>query len=91
MRGFRALLFCRADYRVKNAIDVLQNIVIPEAENKVPHRFQHLCPRQIALVFVMLSAIDFNDQMRFLAAKIEDKATERHLTPELQTCKTTIT
>src|SRR5690349_9521063 len=39
VRGFRALLFCCADYRFKNTIDVLQYIVVPEAKDKIAHRF----------------------------------------------------
>jgi hypothetical protein len=32
----------------------------------------------------VLPAIDFNDEMRFLAAKIDDEASERHLLSKFQ-------
>ncbi len=84
VRGGRAALSCCADYRFKHTFEVLQYIMVPETKNKVPHRFESLGSSIIASILVVLSSIDFNDEVSFLTAKIDDEVGYRHLPPELQ-------
>jgi hypothetical protein len=85
------LLFYCAHYRFENAVEVLQYIIVPEAKNKITHRFESFGSSIIASILVMVPAIDFNDEVSFLTTEIDDEVTERHLPPELQTSKAAVT
>jgi hypothetical protein len=69
----------------------LHDVVIPVAEDKVSHRFESLCPLCVrSRLHGMLSAIEFNDQMRIGAAEIDDEAVDRKLPSELPTIETAV-
>jgi hypothetical protein len=84
VRGFRALLFCRTDYRFENAVDVLQHVMIPEAEDQIPHRFQRPGPCHVAFAFVVLPTVHFNNEMSVLTTEVDDELTERCLPSKFQ-------
>jgi hypothetical protein len=69
--------------RFDHAIDALQNIVIPDAQNPIPLRLQPRCARFICFgPLSMLPAIDFDDEPCFQADKIGNVRTKGYLPSE---------
>ena len=67
-----------------DAFWICQNLIVPETQNTISLALQK--SDSIRLMFrrtIMLAAVDFNDQSGFMAQKIGDIATDRHLTTEL--------
>jgi hypothetical protein len=88
VRGF---LSRRSDNRFNNAIYVAQHVVVPEAQNKKPVRFEiGRSLRIVIAAFDMLPAIKFDNQPCRLAAKIHDIRFDRHLPTEFQSIQPAI-
>jgi len=85
VRGFEHLLVCDAQYLLKNAIDILQHLVVPKPQNEIAAVFQIFGPARVLLpLFNVLSTIQLDDQLCVGAAEIDNKSVERHLSPEFQ-------
>ena len=66
-------------------VDVAEDIVVPEAEDRPAERFQLSCSITIAACnrfSCVLQAINFDDQLLGRTGKIHDVARNRHLPPE---------
>jgi len=73
----------RAQDCFQYAINVSHDIVVPESENEITHRFERTRPVGISLfVLFMLPAIDFDDQLSVGAKEINDEAIDRYLSLE---------
>jgi hypothetical protein len=55
---------------LKHAVDIPDNFVIPKTQDSKTMRSQPFAARGVALVFGMLSAIDFNYQPLFATKEI---------------------
>jgi hypothetical protein len=71
----------------QHAIEVGQNLVVPEAQDDVAHRFEYGCAVGIAgsrLRQAMLAAIEFNHDVMLETGEVDNEAPDRHLPLELQ-------
>src|SRR5215813_12059203 len=67
----------------KNAIGIGQDLVIPEAEGAVALGFEPLGARLVSFrIERVLTAVDFDDQLRGGAKEIDNVGTDRRLAPE---------
>jgi hypothetical protein len=67
---------------LQDAVDVLQDLVIPEPQDLIAVSAQPLIPNGVALALRMLSAINFYDQALFAADKINNVGSDRLLPDE---------
>jgi hypothetical protein len=74
----------RGCYRLKNAVTILQNLVIPEA-NDSPALASEISIALPIIPFTMLSAIGLNDELGFDAHEIGDVGRYWVLPPEAPT------
>ncbi len=70
-------------YCIQNRTPFRQNLMIPEAKNRITMAVQPSCSAFISQGLGMLAAIDFNDQAFLAAEKIGEERSERHLPYEL--------
>ena len=68
----------------------MKDIVVPEPENRVALLAQTAIPNFIRSRFIVLPAVDFNNQTFFAANKIADIADYRDLSSELVSVDLTI-
>jgi hypothetical protein len=60
--------------RIENAVDIPQNVMIPESHDVVPGFLQHLGARCILpCPLAVLSAVNFNNEFQVKRDKIDDK------------------
>lgn len=85
MRGGKSL-----GETLKNALDVLQHIVIPEADHEISPRVQICGSDSIGLAIGMLTAVDLDDKAGFSTKKVYDVGANRKLTTKLGVCNLTI-
>jgi hypothetical protein len=65
--------------------------VIPKSQNEVTHRLQYTRSIGIAIsVLIMLTAIDFYNELSVGAKKVDYKSIDRHLSLEFRAAKSTI-
>jgi hypothetical protein len=63
-----------------NTFDIRQHLVIPESDNPITFRIEPRRSSRIGdLPFIVLAAINLNDQLRTSTAKIRDIRTDRNL------------
>ena len=87
MRGFRTETVELVEDRRRDAVEVGQNLVVPEAQDNMAYRFELGGPIMVAsdhLAGTVLATIEFNDHMMLQAREIDDKSANRSLTLELQ-------
>jgi hypothetical protein len=77
------LALCHGRDGHQNAIDILQNVVVPETENSVPARVEEPSSYGIPR-FRMLATIRFDDELGINAKKIGDVRSDRRLPTKLQ-------
>jgi hypothetical protein len=66
--------------RVEYALNVLQNVVIPETDDVIPALFQRSRTLRIRPAsFAVLASIDFDDQFSFERHKVDDISREWNL------------
>ena len=91
MRGFEHLLACPAHDLFKNAIDVLQDFVVPKPQDEITAVFEVLGPARVLLpLFNVLATIKLDDQLCSWTAEIDDKSVERHLSPKFQAAEAVV-
>jgi hypothetical protein len=74
----------RPDDLFDDALDVSQNLVVPEAHNDIAGGLDHLRAHAVPFnVYGVLTAINLDDEFRFNASEISNEAVDRHLTPKL--------
>jgi hypothetical protein len=79
-------LFDRAQDRFQNSLRVPNHVVVPEPQNEITHRFQRRGSLVISLsVLVMLSTIDFDDELPVSTEEIDDILADRSLSFEFPT------
>jgi hypothetical protein len=86
------LLIDRAQDHLQHAIRVSHHVVIPESQNEVTHGFEHV--RSVCVAFsilIMLSAIDFHDELPVGTEEVDDKSVDRYLSLEFPSPKPAIT
>ena len=67
-------------YRLQNAFDIRQYIVIPEADNAITQRVQSSCPTCILFNSVcVLTAVEFDDQLAGWNGEISNMTPDRVL------------
>jgi hypothetical protein len=66
----------------RNAVRILENVVIPESENPIALGLDQTCPGKVARS-AMLSAVRLDHKLRTMAGKVRIKAPDRHLVPEM--------
>jgi hypothetical protein len=71
----------REHNNVQDAIRILQNVIIPEAQHAITGPAKPFVTKSISVASV-LSAIDFDDQPALVADEISDEATHRDLPSE---------
>ena len=73
-------------HRLDDSVDILRDVVIPEADHTVAFGLEPTGPHQIRLgnrTLGMLRAIDLDYQMCRHTSKVHDVTTDRHLPPEV--------
>ena len=70
--------------RVSNASGVLQNLVIPETQDRVALRRQPCVPNGVLPALGVLRAVAFDDQQPFEAGEVDDVRSDRHLPTPFQ-------
>ena len=68
-------------YRGKDAVKVLQNLVVPEPKDAIALAFQEIGARSVALRTV-LRPVNLDDQSRSMRGEVGEIRTQGHLTPE---------
>jgi hypothetical protein len=79
--------------RVEDALNILQDVNVPEAEHGVTRRFEYLGPRVVADdvgVESVLAAVELHDQMVFGAEEIRHETPDGGLALELQSVELTV-
>ena len=64
---------------LKHAFGILQNFMVPEADDPVARQFKKTIPSAVSYAAGMLTAIDFNDKLLLFAKKIDDIRPHRNL------------
>jgi hypothetical protein len=78
--------------RLKNTVDVAQNIVIPESDDMISTFFQDSGPNRIRCgSFGVLAAIDFDDKLQVQSYKIDDVPGDRFLPFEFDAIEPAVT
>ena len=91
MRGFGSRSADRAQDILQNAFRILHHVIIPESHIKVTHRFQRRSSDVVSLsVLVVLSAIDFDDQLPLCTQEIDDLSVDGYLPLEFQSSKSAV-
>jgi len=62
----------------KHTIWIAKYLIVPDADNAIPFVFDHLCSGCVRSL-VMLSAIDFDDELRAVTSEVRNEVTQRHL------------
>ena len=71
-----------------HALDIIQHVVVPEADDVIPAFFQRGRPLAVRLSsFAMLATIDLNDQFSFERNEVDDISGERNLSFEFDAIK----
>ena len=76
-----------AIYDAPDTIRVAKHFIVPEADQSVSFRFDQPRPLRVDC-FRMLPTIHFNYEPSFVAGKIRNEMTERHLPSEMRLGKT---
>jgi hypothetical protein len=72
---------------LQNSLGVLRNIVVPEAKDPIPLRFEPFRPLPIAnkaRPLAMLRAVNLDNESGRWARKIDDETPNRHLPSEMR-------
>jgi hypothetical protein len=72
---------CSAD-DLNNALSVLHNVMVPEAEDAKAFAFQERCSGYIRFTFSVLSPIDFDDELGLETREVHDVRTNWGLAPK---------
>jgi hypothetical protein len=81
----------RAQDILQNAFRILHHVIIPESHDKVTHCFQRRSSDVVSLsVLVVLSAIDFDDQLSLCTQEIDDVSVDGYLSLEFQSSKSAV-
>jgi hypothetical protein len=76
------LILCyRESNNVHNAIRILQNVIVPEAQHTIACSMKPSVTPYVVLA-AMLPAVHFDDQPALVADKISDERAYRHLSAE---------
>ena len=76
----------RCQDRFHHAIDVLQHIIVPEAQDATALRSKisgSLCISGNVLRLIVLRAIDLDDEAPFMAGEVSEEGTNGGLSPEV--------
>jgi hypothetical protein len=72
----------------EHALNIIQHVVVPEANDVIPALFQHSRPLGIQLSsFAMLATIELDDQFSFERNEVDDISSERDLSFEFDATK----
>jgi hypothetical protein len=89
--GFGSRLAGGAQDILQNAFRILHHVIIPESHNKVTHRFPRGSSDVVSLsVLVVLSAVDFDDQLPVCTEEIDDVSVDGYLSLEFQSSKSAV-
>jgi hypothetical protein len=78
--GQRALNFAQYPF------EILENVVIPEAQDAIARSFNALCSRRIRrLLPIVLPAVEFNHQLCPAACEIDNEGTNHSLSAKMRT------
>ena len=70
---------------LQNAIEIRQDVVVPETKHAPAAPFEeHRATRILVYFGRVLPAVELDDKLTLSAGKIHDVATDRHLSPKLQ-------
>jgi hypothetical protein len=70
---------------LKHAIDILQHVVIPKAQDAIAIRFKNFRPFHIGVCpHCVLSAVDLDDEASPMRSKISDVAPNPNLAPKVR-------
>ena len=75
--------------RLKHAFGILQNLIVPEANDPITFRAKECRSRRV-IGFAMLAAVKLDDQAGIDARKVDNEWANGDLTAELVTAKLTI-
>ena len=71
---------------VQHAFEISEHIIIPEAQNAVAGGFDLALTQCIGLLLpIMLSAIEFDDDLRLAAGEIDNERADEGLPPKMRT------
>jgi hypothetical protein len=84
------MLVERGQNRLKNTVEVFQNVVVPEAQYEIAKGLEHLRAFGISGAGRMLATVEFDDHARVGAEKIRNVAIDGRLPLELPTIKPTV-
>jgi len=91
VRGLQSLPTEHAQYLLEHAFGIAQCVVIPKSQNAITHGLQYTRSIGIAIsVLIMLTAIDFHNELCVGAKEVDYKSIDRHLSLEFPAAKSTI-
>jgi hypothetical protein len=64
------------DQRFENAVDVLDNVIVPDADDAVAERVQIGITLSICSAFGVLTAVDLDDDVPITASEVDVIATQ---------------
>ena len=67
---------------LSHAIQIFQNIIVPEAKDTIAFAFEERRSRRISQTVRMLAAVSFDDQPTLLANEVGNERPDRLLTTE---------
>ena len=71
----------------QDAFNPREHIIIPEAQHSIPFTLKPTIAVAVAFTLQMLTAIDFDDQHRFQARKVDNVRSDRDLAAKSPICK----
>ena len=84
VRGFGWLLAKRAQDDFKHTVRIAEDIVVPEAEDEVTHRFEDFGSILVVrFAGRVLATVEFHNQLGICTDEVDDVAIDRHLPFEL--------
>jgi hypothetical protein len=85
------MTFQRVGNDLEDSINISCHIVVPEAKDKITHCLQYFCSLLIMLCTNgMLSAVEFNNEMRISAEEIDDETIDWKLPPKFPSAETAV-
>ncbi len=70
-------------YRLQNAIEMVDDIVVPESDDAIAATMQINCTAFVIQTVGVLTSVDFDDEPQFVARKIREEGTDRRLSTKM--------
>jgi hypothetical protein len=91
VRGFDRLLGNRVQNFFEHAIEILQYLIVPEAQNEIATGFQIFSPAQILCKLIsVLPTIKLDYELGIRTTEVDNETVQRHLPPKFPSVQSPI-